>query len=410
MGSSDIKTCLEIDEAVRLFCEAVQIESDRPVYEVNILDAEGLILAEDIISEQAVPSFPKSAMDGYAVKAQDTMGAQEETPVHLKVLGENLAGDFNEIEYQPGSAVRVMTGAYVPTGYNAVIKQEDTDYGMDTVAVFKGVGEYMNYCRIGEDIAAGECVVRAGTYLTPAHIGILASVGKSHVFVQKPLRVSIISTGSEIQAPGEALRRGAIYNNSAYMLAAAIKRAGLKVSNIAVIPDYETVLADAVKGAVKSADIIITTGAVSVGKRDIIPQVLSDIGADIIFSRANIQPGTPTVGSVYKNIPILSLSGNPFAAYANFEIYFWELAAYLSGCDDLRADVGEALLLDEYKKVNVHRRLVRAFAHNGEVTLGKGANASSVISNMTECNCFIDIPAQAEIHKGDKVKIRWFKY
>lgn len=410
MNNIEIKTGLEIDEAIEFFCAGVIRDSDRPVLEVGILDAEGMILAEDILADMAVPSFPKSAMDGYAVKAMDIQGAGKENPVFLKVLGENLAGDFNEIEYQPMTAVRVMTGGYVPEGYDAVVKQEDTDLGEDTVAVYKSIGKYMNYCKVGEDIAEGECVVKKGTGLSAAHIGVLASVGKSHVQVQKPLRVAIISTGSEIQSPGEKLRKGAIYNNSAYMLAAAIKRAGLKVTNIAVIPDYESVLADAIKNAAKSADIIITTGAVSVGKRDIIPKVLADIGADIIFAKANIQPGTPTVGSVYENTPILSLSGNPYAAYANFEIYFWNLAAYMTGCSDMKPDIGMAVLQEDYNKVNVHRRLVRACSRDGKVFLGTGTNASSVISNMTECNCFIDIPAGAGLHKGDMVKIRWFKY
>ena len=161
--------------------------------------------------------------------------------------------------------------------------------------------------------------------------------------------------------------------------------------------------------ALELADVVITTGGVSVGKKDLLPEVLEELGAKKIFSRANIQPGTPTIGSVLDGKVILSLSGNPYAAYANFEYYFWELSSYVSQDESLRVRTENAVLSSPYPKVNKLRRFVRAYAENGRVTLPTAVHASSVLSNMRDCNCFIDIEPGRELRQGDEVRIRYFK-
>ena len=395
---------MEIEECVDLFLNKVTPVSE--IERVHITDACNRVAARAVRVEQPVPAFPKSAMDGYAVRALEIENASKEHPIVLKVLGENCAGDCNELSYQPNSAVRVMTGAYIPEGFDAVIRQEDTDYGMDDVAIYASVKSYANYCKVGEDMKAGETVLEKDSVITPLHIGLLASTGTEYVEVYRQLRVALISTGSELTPIGTALEKGKIYNSILYILKAAVEREGFCVSYERVCADEEPALEEMLLEAADSADIVITTGGVSVGKKDLLPAVLEKTGAQRLFTRANIQPGTPTIGSMLKGKPILSLSGNPYAAMVNFEIYFWELAAALLHNDSYKPVIKTAALKSAYAKINKLRRFVRAYEENGNVFLPTQTHASSVISNMTQCNCFIDFAAETSVSVGDTVTIR----
>ena len=306
----------------------------------------------------------------------------------------------------PNSAVRVMTGAYIPEGFDAVIRQEDTDYGMERVAVYAPVKPYANYCKIGEDMKSGEIAVQKDSLITPLHVGLLAGIGTEYVDVYRQLRVALISTGSELTPIGAALKKGKIYNSILYMLKAAVEREGFVVSYERVCADEELSLGRMLAEAADCADIVITTGGVSVGKKDLLPAALERAGAKRLFARANIQPGTPTIGSVLNGIPILSLSGNPYAAVVNFEIYFWELAAAMTRNHGLNPVVRTAVLKSDYPKINKLRRFVRAYEEHGEVFLPTQTHASSVISNMTQCNCYLDIAAGTALSAGDTVTVR----
>lgn len=398
---------LEVEQCLEMMLNKIE-ESNRTQY-VDILECCGKIIAEDVVSPIMVPHFPKSAMDGYAVNYTDVENADENTPVKLSVSAELMAGDFCNIEWTPGTAVRVMTGAYVPNGYNAVIKQEDTDCGDEIVEIRASVKEYMNYCKIGEDICKGDVVIKRGTKLTPYHAGMLASIGVSSVKVKSDVRVSIISTGSELMPLTESLKIGKIYGSISYILANSMKKENIEVVGNTICEDDEELLKSKINEALEKSDLVITTGAVSVGKKDIVPKVLSDMGAEILFSRANIQPGTPTTASVINNKIILSLSGNPYAAIANFELYFWPLVAKMAGDDSYLPVVCEAVLQSEYPKKNKLRRLIRAYAQDGEVIIPSQVHSSSVISNMSNCNCFIDMEAGRDVKLGETVKIRYFK-
>lgn len=397
---------IEVEEGILLFEKEVVPKKSTMV--VPLEEAAGHVLAEKITASFAVPHFPKSAMDGYAVHHKDVEAAAGEYPVTLKVQGELCAGDYYEYKYTPGSAIRVMTGAYVPEGYTAVVKQEDTDYGEESVQVYRGIKEYQNYCRIGEDISEGTTVLEKGEYLKPVHIGLLASLGVSTVKVIEPVRVAIISTGSELLEVGSGLMPGKIYNSISYMLSALVKRAGFTVVSAQICQDEEFALKEALAEAMEVADVVITTGGVSVGKRDLIPEVLKEVGAKVLFHGANIQPGTPTMGSMLNGIPILSLSGNPYAAIANFEMYFWNIVCRLMDSAAWMPKTEKVVLASEYSKVNKLRRLIRASAKDGQVRIPTNEHASSVISTLARCNCFIDLEAGRELRIGDLVTIRYF--
>lgn len=395
---------MEIEECIDLFLKKVTSVSETE--RVHLTGACGRVAAKDICAAEPMPAFPKSAMDGYAVCAAEVACASREKPVILDVLGENCAGDCNELSYVPNSAVRVMTGAYIPKGFDAVIRQEDTDYGMDKAAVFAPVKPYMNYCKVGEDMNAGEIAVQKDSLITPLHVGLLAGIGTEYVNVYRQLRVALISTGSELTPIGTVLKKGKIYNSILYILKAAAEREGFIVSYERVCADEELSLGRMLAEAVDCADIVITTGGVSVGKKDLMPAVLERAGAKRLFARANIQPGTPTIGSVLNGTPILSLSGNPYAAVVNFEIYFWELAAAMTRNHGLKPIVRTAVLKSDYPKINQLRRFVRAYEENGEVSLPVQTHSSSVISNMTQCNCYLDIAAGTALSAGDTVTVR----
>ena len=397
----ELEECLEA-----LLAEVKPIEKTEYV---ALTDACDRILGEDIVAQMMIPPYPKSAMDGYAVRAENTSGADREHPVTLQIVGELFAGDYTKIPCKGGCAVRVMTGSYVPEGYDAVIRQEDTDYGEKQVQIYREITAGTNYGCVGGDIREGEQILGRGTRLRALHMGLLASLGIYEVLACERIKCSILSTGSELMAPGTPLLPGKIYNSIAYMLRASMERQGIQVPFTEICGDDKELLKEKIQQCLKTADIVITTGGVSVGKKDLLPEVLEELGAKKIFFHANIQPGTPTIGSVLDGKAILSLSGNPYAAYANFEYYFWELAAYLTQDASLKVRRTHAVFSDPYPKVNKLRRFVRAYAEEGRVTLPTAVHASSVLSNMRDCNCFIDMEPGRELHPGDEVKIQYFK-
>ena len=494
---------MEIEEAVAALTAELQPIS--AFENVPLTEAAGRVLAEDIRAAYDVPHFPKSAMDGYAVCAEDVKDAAPDHPVSLRVLGEMLAGDapICPSEGEPGrdapvcpsegaagrdapacpsegtagsdapvcpsegaagsdapacpsegaagrdapvsasegaagrdvrgTAVRIMTGAAIPEGYDAVVRQEDTDYGEAEVRIFKGVAPYTNYCRIGEDIRKGSVVLTAGRRMGRVEAGVLASLGIPQVPVVRRLKVAIISTGSELcdvsdkpeKTTGfaeatanvsdslrtghveEAVRKpeaGRIYNSLAYTLTASLAAAGFSAEHCICADEAEEIAA-VLERVLQTSDVVITTGGVSVGKKDLLPEVLDSIGAKRIFSGINVQPGTPTIGSVKDGKAILSLSGNPYAALVNYDLYFWPVAAKLTGCDAYLPVIEDAVLESEYPRVNRLRRLLRAHVAGGRVTIPAKSHASSVLSNLLNCNCYIDLPKETEVHPGDTVKV-----
>jgi len=442
---------MEIEEAVAAL--TAELQSISAFENVPLTEAAGRVLAQDIRAAYDVPHFPKSAMDGYAVCAEDVKDAAPDHPVSLRVLGEMLAGDApicakkeRAGSYAPacpsegaagrdvrGTAVRIMTGAAIPEGYDAVVRQEDTDYGETEVRIFKGVAPYTNYCRIGEDIRKGSVVLTAGRRMGRVEAGVLASLGSPQVPVVQRLTVAIISTGSElcdvadkpektigfVEAAAnvsdslraghveEAVRKpeaGRIYNSIAYTLTASLAAAGFSAEHCICADEAEEIAA-VLERVLQTSDVVITTGGVSVGKKDLLPEVLDSIGAKRVFSGINVQPGTPTIGSVKDGKAILSLSGNPYAALVNYDLYFWPVAAKLTGCDAYLPVIEDAVLESEYPKVNCMRRLLRAHVAGGRVTIPAKSHASSVLSNLLNCNCYIDLPKETEVHPGDTVKV-----
>ena len=375
----------------------------KPVKDTEAVGLEGLVgrvNAGMVCAPVNLPPFPKSAMDGFAVKAEDV----KDTPVTLKVLGTMFAGDDKDFRYAEGSAVRIMTGARVPDGFDAVVRQEDTTLQDGEVTVLKGVKTHTNYCGIGEDVKQGQVILPPGLRIRPIDVSVLAGVGICEVEVRRRIRASVLSTGSELQEPGAPLMPGRIYQNITQYLSALMKDKGVDVVSCGICEDEKVEIISKIRALLPQNDIIITTGGVSVGQKDLLPEVLSDMGAKVLFHGADIKPGTPTMAAVLDGKLLLCLSGNPYAAIVNFEIYFWEAFCALGG--NYKPYTTLARFAGEYSKVNSGRRFLRAFYKDGQVWINTSKHMSSVISNMSNSNCLIDLETGRTLTDGGIVNVR----
>ena len=395
---------IELEVAIEQLTKQIQPQMNMKT--VSILKARNHHLASDIYASLNVPSFNRSAMDGYAVKASQTLGATKERPIKLKVMAEVFAGDYLSEQAPQNQAVRVMTGAYIPDGFDAVIRQEDTDFGELQVSLFAEVVPFQNYIKIGEDIKVGQLMIKKYTLLTPLHLGILASLGVAEVDVLEPLRVGIISSGSELVIPGQSLNEGQIFDSNRYVLEAKLREMNVDVIFSEKISDNDKELAEVIHNQINRVDLIVTTGGVSVGKKDMMHAAIERLGAIRLFWRIKMRPGTPVLASLYQDKLILSLSGNPFAALTTFELLFRPLIAIAMQDEGYTCKRQEALLMNDFSKKSKQRRFVRAYYVSGHVFLPTNEHASSVLSSMLDCNCFIDIKAGTEaLDKGAKVEV-----
>ena len=296
---------------------AALITARQPVT-VAIGDALGLVLAADVVAPLSLPGFDNSAMDGYAVVAEDIAEASNDHPVKLPVAEDIFAGRTDSLVLQQGTAHRIMTGAPLPAGATAVIPVEATDGATDTVSIMASAKPGQHVRRAGEDVTAGTTVLQAGQVLTPAALGLAAALGLGEVNVVPRQRVLVMSTGSELVAPGTPLQPGQIYESNAVMLAAAVRDAGADVVTSSMTEDDVDVFRAELKTHARDADLIITTGGVSAGAYEVVKDSLGD---EVEFVKVAMQPGMPQGAGVVWETPIITLPGNPVSALVSFEVF-----------------------------------------------------------------------------------------
>ncbi len=294
--------------------------------ELPLLDAQGLLLAEHVRSSIPLPGFDNSAMDGYALRAVDVRGASEDRPVVLPVVGDVAAGVRTRSGMSPGVAMRIMTGAPVPAGADAVIPLEDTDRGVAKVAVRRPVRSGECVRRAGEDLPAGAAAVPAGAALGPQQIALLAALGRDRVVVRPRPRVVVISTGSELVEVGAPVSFGEVHDANSYLLAAAARDAGADAYRVGIVPDDHARLLDVLESQLLRADVLVTSGGVSMGAYDVVKEALSELGT-VEFTRVAMQPGMPQgYGHLVghggdQRVPIFCLPGNPVSSLVSFEVF-----------------------------------------------------------------------------------------
>lgn len=397
------KVGIELEEAVSLITGSLTPLGYETVSRTASL---GRTLAVDVCSSIDQPPFDRSPLDGYALRAADIAGASRECPVSLTVNETIYAGDVPTCPVLAGQATRIMTGAMLPQGCDCVLRHEDTDNGFDTVQVYAALRSHDNYCDRGEDYAAGTLLLPAGTVLDAAAIGVLASAGLSEVQVLCRPRVMVFSTGDEIvTSQVHPLPPGKIYGSNLELITARLSEMGITQVEGAQLPDDPEAVATAIKTAAGEFDLILTTGGVSVGDKDIFHQVLPLLNARQLFWRVRLKPGTPVMYSLYNSKPILSLSGNPFAAAATFELLARPLLCALSAENRFALESVEATVSGSFPKSSQGRRFLRGTYRRGVVSL-QDKNASGLLSSLVGCNCLIDIPAgSGPVEDGQRVTV-----
>jgi len=385
--------------------------------EVHILEALGRVLAEEIVSDINIPPFDNSAMDGYAVQAADTRGASRENPVRLRVLADLAAGYTTEVTVEPGTAVRIMTGAPLPAGADAVVPFEDTDEGLNgrrrsphEVLIMKEVEPRRNVRDAGEDVRQGETVLTAGTVLRPQEIGVLASLGRSRIRVVRRPRVAILATGDELVEIEEPLQPGKIRNSNSYSnYAQVLKYGGVPIKLPIARDTVADVRARIEEGLRQGADLFLTSGGVSVGEFDVVKQVLSDMG-EVTFWRVRMQPGKPMAFGHIREVPLIGLPGNPVSAMVVFEQFARPAILRMGGHTRLRKPEVTAVLLDKARAYRDRVRFLRAIVTQAEDGTYQahltGPQGSGILTSMVKANGLAVIPAGPDLPPGSQVQVQ----
>ncbi|MEM4575101.1 MAG: molybdopterin biosynthesis protein [Archaeoglobaceae archaeon] len=401
----EISTIEEVLEILKKRCKL-----NREVEEVKILDATGRVLAEDVHAAVSVPPFDRATMDGYAVKAEDTFTADENSPVKLKLLGKIEAGDWPEVELKNGEAIEVSTGAVIPKGANAVVMVEFTREKEGFVEVFKPVSPGENLMFAGSDIMVGELILRRGTLLTHREIGLLAACGIEKVKVYKKPRVAVISTGNELIEPGEKLRPGKIYDVNSYALCSAVIENGGLAKRLGIVGDDEGVMRDAILKALESADIVITSGSTSAGFGDKIYRVLEEIGEVIVHGIA-IKPGKPTVIAIKDGKPIFGLPGYPVSALTVFEVIVAPMIRNLVGLSDFENWIDARLAVKVFSEIGRREFLPvhLVLGKEGYSAYPVTGSYSGAITALAFSDGIIEIPENVlMLEENERVKVKLF--
>ncbi|MEE8392431.1 MAG: gephyrin-like molybdotransferase Glp [Anaerolineae bacterium] len=404
------ESMLSVEQALEQILEAFHpLEPER----VDIIEALGRVLAEDVYADVDIPPHSNSSMDGYAVLATDTGGANQDAPVRLRIVGELAAGYVTETEVTPGTAIRIMTGAPVPPGANAVVKVEDAASLKasedEWVEIFAQAptGQYVRPA--GEDVRQGELVLPQGTIVRPQEIGMLATLGQKNVSVIRRPRVAILATGDEVVEIDAPLGPGKIRNANSYSNAAQVVKCGGIPVMLGIARDQVQELTDKIRaGLAQGVDLFLTSGGVSVGDFDVVKDVLAAEG-EIGFWRVRMKPGKPLAFGLLNlppqgegtegggSIPVLGLPGNPVSVMVSFEMFVRPAILKMLGVTDWKRPTVEATLMDEVRRKDSRRHFVRVRVeeqegeHRAYLTGGQG---SGILSSMVKANGFAILPEE----------------
>jgi putative molybdopterin biosynthesis protein len=408
------KKLVSFDEAKQIIAKNF---SPKPVGKeaVPLEHAYNRVLAEDVVAPIAVPPFNRSTVDGYAVRAQDTFGADEDSPITLKLRGRVKVGEPPKVIIEKGMAAKIVTGAVLPEGADAVVMFENTVEKEGLVMVYTSVSKGDNVMKAGSDISKGEAVLKKGWALTAYEIGVLAALGITKIKVYRRPRVAVISTGAEIIEPGKPLSTGKIYDINAYALGAAVLECGSEPLNLGIVEDESHKIEEALKKALSTADLVITSGGVSVGPTDIIPKVLNTMGKPgVIVCGIAIKPGKPATIAVIDGKPIFSLPGNPASALLVFHLFVRPILLGMAGRPmeqpkTLRALAATRMFAARGRRTFVTVRLTRD--KTGEfVASPVPFGLSGAIMTLSKADGFIEIREDQQfVDEGEEIVVHLLK-
>lgn len=399
-----------VDEArERILARFHPLEPER----VPILEALDRVLAEDIYSDIDIPPFDNSAMDGYALRSGDTIGASQENPVTLEVMADLAAGHTTHLKVESGRAIRIMTGAPLPEGADAVVRFEETSEGLtgswgERIEVYKEVSPWDNVRPAGEDIRKGELVLPKGTLVRPQEIGVLASLGRPEVEVIRRPQVAILATGDELVAIDEEIGPGQIRNSNEYSTAAQVIRYGGVPVRLGMARDnIEELTSKIEEGLAAKVDLFLTSAGVSVGEYDVVKEVLASEG-EIDFWQVYMKPGKPLAFGHIQGVPLLGLPGNPVSAMVSFEQFARPAILIMLGKGALEKPEVE-VTLDEDVTSSGRRGFIRAIVtrqedgyHARAVT---GPRGSGVLTSMVRANALLIVPEDTTVVRaGERLR------
>jgi len=401
---------LSVEEAMERILATVRVlEPER----VPILEALGRVLAEEVVADRNIPPLPNSAMDGYAVRAADVA----RVPARLRVIAEAPAGRLCPVEVGPGSAVRIMTGAPIPTGADAVVPFEHTRVVQDSscstadewIEVLRETRPGANVREAGEDVRAGQVVLTPGRVLRPQEIGMLAALGRTEVAVVRRPRVAILATGDEVVPPWETPGPGQIRDANSYTVAAQVRRYGGIPLILGVARDEETLIREGVRRALaERADLIVTSGGVSIGDFDLVKQVLAAEG-EMRFWSLNMKPGRPLAFGVVGGVPLVGLPGNPVSAMIATELFVRPAVLKMQGFTEwpwpeLRARLTDPIVRKDGRRHYLRVRL-RETPDGWEATL-TGDQGSGILSSLVQADGLAVIPEDVDhLPAGAEVRV-----
>ncbi|OBJ03029.1 molybdopterin molybdenumtransferase [Mycobacterium alsense] len=394
-----------VEEHQRVVAEMIRA---RPAVAVPLAQAQGLALADDVVAPLALPVFDNSAMDGYAVRAEDTAGATPEHPVVLPVAEDIPAGRTDELTLQPKTAHRIMTGAPLPAGATAVVPVEDTDGGVDSVAIRAPRGPGKHIRRAGEDVAPGTTVLRKGQVVTPAVLGLAAALGMAELPVIPRERVLVISTGSELVVPGDPLRPGQIYESNSIMLAGAVREAGAEVTAVATAEDDVAQFGSLLDRYAADCDLIITSGGVSAGAYEVVKDAFGrEGGQGVEFVKVAMQPGMPQGIGRVAGATIVTLPGNPVSALVSFEVFLRPALRRAMSLPAPERPHRSAVLTESLTSPRGKRQFRRAILdHDAARVTSYGPPASHHLRWLASANALLDIPEDVvEVSEGTELQV-----
>ena len=375
--------------------------------ELGLGDAGGLVLAEDVSAASPLPSFDNSGMDGYAVRVADVAAATEEDPVTLPVTAEVAAGDTGAYTLRPGTAIKIMTGAMLPHDAEAVVPVEWTDGGSTQVRIRAGA-EYGQAIRLtGEDAKPGLVLVTAGTRLRPMHVAVIAAAGRGSVLVRPRPRVMVLSTGNELAEPGTPVVPGRIWDSNSFMIAAAAREAGCLARRQVALPDHPDELLPAIEDQLARADLMITTGGVSMGgEHDVVKAALQRLGT-VRFRKVAMQPGMPQGFGTIARVPIFTLPGNPVSAYVSFQVFARPALGALQGDDGLGLEQIRAELTGPLRSPAGRRSFLRGVLDRTRGLIAPlTGQGSHQVATLGQANALIIVPEQVTgMSEGDTAEV-----
>jgi molybdopterin molybdotransferase len=380
--------------------------------ELPLQEAEGCVLAADLVAETDIPDFASSAMDGFAVRSSDVAGASEGSPVELRIVGRALIGRRPEATVGGGEAVRIATGAPIPAGADAVVPIEDCEVVGDRVRVLRAVPEGKHIRPSGEDVRAGEVLLQAGRRLGAPELGLLATAGFSHPPVHPRPRVVVLSTGDELVPPTQKPEFGQVRDSNAYLLYGALREVGAVPVMAGIVPDDVEQLKEAVFSHLLQADAFISTGGVSVGERDVVKAAFFKRG-DVSFYRVAMQPGMPQGFGHVEGKPFFGLPGNPVSVFVSFEVFIRPALRKMMGRRQLyRPEITARLEEDvtgprdktQFARVRVRR------TPEGWVAAPTGGRGSNLIATVSRANGLAIVPPGVETAPaGSEVRVMIFR-